>query len=161
MAVVELLLPALPEHVRTARLIVTAVARRAGLDLALVDELRLAVGEACSRAVGLHRENDLLDRIGIRVSEDVAGLSVSVTDRGPPAGPRPADLSGSFDTPAADSDADGAYVDPDVALAVLAGLVDEVDVSPGPDGRGTVVTLTWPLARRAPGGVRPTAVARS
>ena len=54
MALVELLLSPLPAHVRTARLVVVAAARRAGLDDGLVDELRLALGEACSRAVGLH-----------------------------------------------------------------------------------------------------------
>ncbi|MCY7366275.1 MAG: ATP-binding protein, partial [Frankiaceae bacterium] len=52
MALVELLLTPLPAHVRTARLVGVAAARRAGLDDAFVDELRLALGEACSRAVG-------------------------------------------------------------------------------------------------------------
>ena len=42
---------ALPAHVRTARLVAAAVARRCGLDEAVLDEVRLAVGEACSRAV--------------------------------------------------------------------------------------------------------------
>ena len=41
-----------PRHVRTARLVAVAVARRAGVDEALLDEIRLAVGEACARAVG-------------------------------------------------------------------------------------------------------------
>ena len=56
MAHVELTLPALPAHVRTARLVGVAAARR-GLDDGLVDEVRLAVGEACSRAVGLHAKH--------------------------------------------------------------------------------------------------------
>ena len=51
MATVELRFSALPAHVRTARLVAAAVARRAGVDEALLDEVRLAVGEACSRAV--------------------------------------------------------------------------------------------------------------
>src|SRR5512135_3885747 len=49
---------ALPAHVRTARLIAAAVARRAGVDEASLDEVRLAVGEACSRAVRLHQLHD-------------------------------------------------------------------------------------------------------
>src|SRR2546422_373473 len=52
MATVELRFSALPEHVRTARLVAAAVARRAGVDEAVLDEVRLAVGEACTRAVG-------------------------------------------------------------------------------------------------------------
>ena len=42
---------AAPEHVRTARLVAVAVARRAGMDEARLDEIRLAVGEVCARAV--------------------------------------------------------------------------------------------------------------
>ena len=55
MPTVELRFTALPSHVRTARLVAAAVARRCGLDEAVLDEVRLAVGEACSRAVDLHR----------------------------------------------------------------------------------------------------------
>ncbi|MBO0776872.1 MAG: ATP-binding protein, partial [Actinobacteria bacterium] len=55
MATVEMSFTALPAHVRTARLVATAVARRSGVDEALLDEVRLAVGEACSRAVEAHR----------------------------------------------------------------------------------------------------------
>jgi hypothetical protein len=41
---VELQLPPHPHHVRTARLVGVAAARRAGLSDELVDELRWAVG---------------------------------------------------------------------------------------------------------------------
>lgn len=56
MATVEMTFTPLPAHVRTARLVATAVARRSGVAEALLDEVRLAVGEACSRAVEVHRE---------------------------------------------------------------------------------------------------------
>ena len=55
MATVELSFTPLPAHVRTARLVAAAVARRSGVDESLLDEVRLAVGEACSRAVEEHR----------------------------------------------------------------------------------------------------------
>ena len=51
MATVEVTFTPLPVHVRTARLVATAVARRSGVAESLLDEVRLAVGEACSRAV--------------------------------------------------------------------------------------------------------------
>src|ERR1700759_5747284 len=54
MATVEVTFPPLPVHVRTARLVATAEARRCGVAESLLDEVRLAVGEACSRAVEAH-----------------------------------------------------------------------------------------------------------
>ena len=55
MATVEVSFTALPAHVRTARLVALAVARRVGVSDDLLDEVRLAVGEACSRAVGVNQ----------------------------------------------------------------------------------------------------------
>ena len=47
MPTVEVSFTALPAHVRTARLVATAVARRSGVDEALLDEVRLAeIGRA-------------------------------------------------------------------------------------------------------------------
>ena len=150
MAVVELLLPALPEHVRTARLVVVAAARRAGLADGLIDELRLAVGEACARAVRLHSANAPEERVRLRVTDDVLGLSVAVDDDGPEAGPA-LDVGGDLFEAAPDADADpGDIVDPDVSLALLAGLVDEIEVDTR-SGGGTTVTMRWPLPARTAG----------
>ncbi len=73
------------------------------------------------------------------VSDDPTGLTVTVTDAGPAAGPAPDDLAAGM----LDDDGEDDPVDPDVALAVLVGLVDSVEVSP--DAGGTTVTLRWPL----------------
>jgi serine/threonine-protein kinase RsbW len=151
MALVELLLSPLPAHVRTARLVAVAAARRAGLEDELVDELRLALGEACSRAVGLHRRHASGTPVKVTISDDPGGLVVSVVDVGPAAGPAPDDLAeGLLDSE--DGDADGELVDPDVALAVLTGLVDAVEILP--TAAGTTVTMRWPLpaGARGPGG---------
>ena len=156
MAVVELLIPAVPAHVRTARLVVVTAARRAGLADQLVDELRLAVGEACARAVNLHARHGLEQRIEVAVADDVTGLVVSVTDHGPAAGPAVDDMAGGLLDPGAEILPEGEdAVDPDVALALLAGLVDEVEVT-AQEGSGTTVTMRWPLPARIPGGPRPT-----
>ena len=53
--VVRVEIAALPAHVRTARLISGATARRVGFSDDDVDELKAAVGEACTRAVALHQ----------------------------------------------------------------------------------------------------------
>lgn len=141
MALVELLLSPLPAHVRTARLVVVAAARRAGLEDGFVDELRLALGEACSRAVGLHLRHAPEVPVRVTVSDDPGGLVVTVHDAGPAAGPAPDDLAeGMLE---GEQDAGEELVDPDVALAVLAGLVDAVEVEATADG--TTVTMRWPL----------------
>ncbi len=153
MALVELLLTPLPAHVRTARLVGVAAARRAGLDDELVDELRLALGEACSRAVGLHARHAPDEPVKVTISDDPGGLVVTVVDLGPAAGPAPADLAeGLLDE---DDGLDDEMVDPDVALAVLTGLVDGVEITPS--SAGTTVTMRWPL----PVGAAPGATAVS
>ena len=152
MANVELMLPALPAHVRTARLVVVAAARRAGLDDSLVDELRLALGEACSRAVGLHAKHAPATPVRILVADDATGLTVTVSDEGPAAEPTTGDLARDLLDSAADDDIDD-VVDPDVALAVLAGLVDDIDVNVS--DTGTTVTMRWPLPPRPVGVTGP------
>ncbi|MEU5157909.1 ATP-binding protein, partial [Glycomyces sp. NPDC021274] len=76
MATVELRFSALPEHVRTARLVAAAVARRAGVDEAVLDEVRLAVGEACSRAVGLHEIHGITAPVRVVLVEDEKQFSI-------------------------------------------------------------------------------------
>src|SRR5262249_56144464 len=77
-------------HVRTARLGGVAVARRAGVAAELFDEIRLAIGEACSRAVALHREHEIPDLVEVTL-DDGDRFTVRVTDRAPiDAAPRPA-----------------------------------------------------------------------
>ena len=149
MALVELLLSPLPGHVRTARLVTVTAARRAGLEDHLVDELRFAVGEAASRAVGLHQRHAPDDAVRITVEDGPAGLVVTVVDRGPAAGPGPDDVAAEI-YEGGDLD-DEPPLAPDVALSLITGLVDVSTVDAGPNG--TTVTLTWPLpaAEQGPG----------
>lgn len=151
MALVELLLSPLPAHVRTARLVAVAAARRAGLDDELVDELRLALGEAASRAVSLHARHAPDTPVTVTIADNPGGLTVTVTDAGPAAGPAPDDLAGDLFQSEQENDLDA--VDPDVSLAVVTGLVDEVDVARGEGG--TVVTMRWPLPTRPLGASGP------
>ncbi|MGW7659400.1 ATP-binding protein, partial [Streptomyces sp. NPDC054756] len=83
MATVELRFSALPEHVRTARLVAAAVARRAGVDEAVLDEVRLAVGEACSRAVGLHQSVGITAPVKVALIEEEKQFSIEVGDEAP------------------------------------------------------------------------------
>ena len=83
MATVELRFSALPEHVRTARLVAAAVARRAGVDEAVLDEVRLAVGEACTRAVGLHQSVGITAPVKVSLIEEEKQFSIEVGDEAP------------------------------------------------------------------------------
>lgn len=147
MPTVEVSFTALPAHVRTARLIALAVARRAGVDEQLLDEVRLAVGEACSRAVNVHQGAVANEPIVMRLTDEQDRFSVEVTDRGPMEGGAAADLD-DLDpqslTDAATPDADPIpdLLPPGFGLAVISGLVEDVAVTS--DNDGTSVRMTWP-----------------
>jgi serine/threonine-protein kinase RsbW len=136
-ATVELRFSALPAHVRTARLVAAAVARRSGVDEAVLDEVRLAVGEACSRAVHLHRRHCPERPVLVTLVDDDRAFRVAVTDEAP----TDEEATG-FEhlTESADLDQDPAP--PGVGLAVISGLVDDVAVEPGRDS-GVVVRMSW------------------
>ncbi|MFG2529196.1 ATP-binding protein [Streptomyces sp. NPDC048516] len=139
MATVELRFSALPEHVRTARLVAAAVARRAGVDEAVLDEVRLAVGEACSRAVGLHESHDIEEPVRVLLIEDEKKFSIEVGD-GVSGDSGTAGARGGDETEGAvESDAEG---EDEMGLAVISGLVDDVEVTAGKDGG--LIRMTWP-----------------
>ncbi|OUC99544.1 ATP-binding protein [Streptosporangium minutum] len=141
MATVELTFSALPAHVRTARLVATAIARRTGVEESLLDEVRLAVGEACSRAVEAHRLHCPVEPIRIELRDDLGRFEVTVTDSAPsdeleqerellrfddPLGQLPDTLMTGF------------------GIAVIVGLADDVQVYPSQ--KGMRIRMSWPAA---------------
>ncbi|MEE1835089.1 ATP-binding protein [Streptomyces sp. SP17KL33] len=134
MATVELRFSALPEHVRTARLVAAAVARRAGVDEAVLDEVRLAVGEACTRAVGLHQSSGVSAPVRVSLIEEEKQFSIEVGDEAPHAVPG--------DRSSGAGDADVEVEEDDMGLAVISGLVDDVEVTAGENGG--LIRMTWP-----------------
>lgn len=144
MPTVELLFSALPEHVRTARLVAAAVARRAGVDEAVLDEVRLAVGEACSRAVGLHRSSGVDKPVRVLLTEDEKKFSIAVGDEIPVdgAGIQAAVPSARPESSPDDAEASEAEDEGQMGLAVISGLVDDVEVIDGENGG--LIRMTWP-----------------
>jgi serine/threonine-protein kinase RsbW len=149
MATVEVAFTPLPAHVRTARLVATAVARRSGVDEALLDEVRLAVGEACSRAVEAHRRHCPAEPVRIEMTDLGERFVVVVRDSAPDAaGTQAAEASASSaaangaSVPSSAGD-DGA-IPAGFGLAVISGLADDVRVSS--TSSGVSVQMSWPSA---------------
>jgi anti-sigma regulatory factor (Ser/Thr protein kinase) len=155
MATVEVTFTPLPVHVRTARLVATAVARRSGVAESLLDEVRLAVGEACSRAVEAHLKHCPAEPIRVALTDDDDQFEIVVTDAAPgaehgiavgPAGSAEEDDASSAGPAGLGPDfvVDGEVplrLPEGVGLAVIAGLADDVHVAPS--GAGTSVTMSW------------------
>jgi anti-sigma regulatory factor (Ser/Thr protein kinase) len=122
---VELRFTPVTAHVRTARLVATSLGRRFGLGEEALDEVRLAVGETCARAVALHRAQELDTPVVVTLDDGPSAFSVEVEDFSAPDAPEP---------------------EPGLSLAVVTGLVDDVVVERGPGSNR--VRMVWPAARR-------------
>jgi hypothetical protein len=115
--------------VRTVRLIAAAVARRTGQDEEFVEEVRLAVGEACALMVGSDSAPQLRGGGPITVRMHIDGrLDVDVESDGHVV---------VEDDP--DSDVDG--VEP---WALLRGLIEDFAISR--NGARTTLSMSWPIA---------------
>ena len=148
MATVEVTFTPLPAHVRTARLVATAVARRSGVDEALLDEVRLAVGEACSRAVEAHRRHCPAEPVKMEMTDQGERFVVVVSDHAPTKTAALAPANGHGVSPAgaatAVQSADDSGIPAGFGLAVISGLADDVHVSS--TCSGVSVRMSWPSA---------------
>jgi anti-sigma regulatory factor (Ser/Thr protein kinase) len=128
--------------------VATAVARRSGVEESLLDEVRLAVGEACSRAVESHQLycpaepvrlalTDLAGRFEVEVSD------ISAADAGSHAGSAAA--AGTGQSAGRDNDlVHGASFPAGLGIAVIESLADDVHISQ--TSAGTSIRMSWPSA---------------
>lgn len=80
---VRLEIPALPAFVGVARTVVAAVANSLpGIDDDRLDDLRIAVSEACTNAVEAHQAAGMDQRVVLRCLVHPANLEVRVEDSG-------------------------------------------------------------------------------
>ena len=119
---VALRFQAAPEHVRTARLVAVAVARRAGMDEVRLDEIRLAVGEVCARAV----------RRSLQSGKPGGDVVVELDDQGP-----------TLDVIVTDGAGLPESEEESVSLPLVRGLADAVTLEDGPGGAGGIIRMTW------------------
>jgi serine/threonine-protein kinase RsbW len=119
--------PATPEHVGDARACVADFASRLGVPASIVDGVRLAVSEAVSNAV-LHGYRDgATGPVTVIAEADDGELVVIVCDRGD-------GLSARADSPGVG-----------LGLPLISEVTESLSVSPGHDGRGTVLRMTFVL----------------
>lgn len=160
-------------------MVAVAVARRAGVADEMLDEIRLAIGEACTRAVKVHRRDGLADPIEVTMSDGAPDrgrggsggrFTVWVTDRGSAEAARKELAGGTGEIVAratvapSGEDTGRNVLDEEalsigVGLALLAGLVADFAVLDGPGEVGTEVRMSWPVGTASAGaagtGTRP------
>ena len=153
MATVEMSFTPLPAHVRTARLVATAVARRSGVEEALLDEVRLAVGEACSRAVEAHQEYCPAEPVRVALTGTNGRFEVVVTDAaaqraaGPAVGMKDGSEVPGGARPAGAGDAGQLALPAELGLAVIEGLADDVEIAH--TDAGLSIRMSWPSSAAA------------
>ena len=128
-AVVRLSFPAKPDYLLLARLALSGLAREAPVDDEFLDDLKLAVTEACGNAVRhAYPESDGEVSVSYVVDEDSIVMIVEDQGAGIAADestePRPAPLESGM------------------GMSIIRAVVDDLDVRTGADGRGTVVRMT-------------------
>jgi len=136
-------------YVRAARLVAADVAAHAGVATGLLDEVRQAVGEACTRAVLRHRDRGLDDLVRVEFSigdRFVAKITDNAQDLRARRSGRIGAGVGDGDARANDHDAiEEDTLSEEITLIVLGGLVEDLVVT-GPDADGgTTVSMSWPL----------------
>jgi serine/threonine-protein kinase RsbW len=147
MATVELSFTALPAHVRTARLVATAVARRSGVDESLLDEVRLAVGEACSRAVEGHQLYCPAEPVRLALTDQAGRFEVEVTDTCASGDPGHAGIGTRPGAGAGVEGLDREGLLAGLGIAVIESLADDVQIRTTP--AGTSIRMSWPSVRPA------------
>jgi len=108
------------DQVRPARLVAAAAARQAGLDESTVDDVRLAVGEAVTRAVLRQLQTGSDDPITVTLTSDDDVFTVTINDH----------------SPAAD--------DPDGGIALTVAVRLAIGGEHRTTEAGSTVSLLWP-----------------
>lgn len=135
---IELEIPARAEFVALARLMVAALAASdSTLADERIDDLKLAVSEACTNAIEAHDAAGSGERVLVRCQAGTDALEVFVEDRGQ--GFDPSELP---DHPPV-TDPDRLKFERGLGIPLIRALVDEVDFRP--TERGTSVRLVMRL----------------
>jgi anti-sigma regulatory factor (Ser/Thr protein kinase) len=133
MAAVELEIPPRSVYVGVIRLALASLARGAGMDEEAVDDLRIAVSEACTNAVLSNEAAGRDDPVTVSWRADADRAVIEVSDRGHLYDGR--DERGSLDSPS------GRVA---MSAVLLGSLVEDFELIPRAEG-GTCARFTVPL----------------
>jgi serine/threonine-protein kinase RsbW len=137
LAAIELEIPARPEYVALARLVVSSLASsRRDLADDRVDDLKVAVSEACTNAIEAHHSADTDDSVVVRCIEHDDRLDIEIEDRGP-----------GFDPEALPehppvTDPERLNFERGLGIPLIRTLVDDVSISSSGDGTRVTMTMT-------------------
>lgn len=120
-------IPPATEHVRVVRMVAGAAARRGGVPDELIDEVRLAVGEAVARVVLRHLRARVSDDVEVVLRDDPEGFEVEITDH---------------------TSAELADDDDGLSMALMSAVVPQSAVTPSGAGQQRI-RLVWPLVDEA------------
>lgn len=127
--VVRLSFPAKPDYLLLARLALSGLVRELAVEEEVVADLKLAVTEACGNAVR-HAYSDGDGEVSVMYLVRDGTLEMIIEDQGE--GFEPDDRVGA---PLPGPRESG------MGMSIMGAIVDELDVQPGADGRGTVVRM--------------------
>jgi serine/threonine-protein kinase RsbW len=138
--ILELEIPASPEYIAIARLVVSSIASsRRNLPDDRIDDLKLAVSEACTNAIEAYGPNLVQDgaaeRVRILVQDDDEKLEVDVADSGP--GFNPDDLP----THPPVTDPERLNFERGLGIPLIRTLVDDVLFVSSPGGTSVRMTV--------------------
>ncbi len=134
--ILELEIPARPEYIAIARLVVSSIASsRRNLPDDRIDDLKLAVSEACTNAIEAYGLTQNDDRVKIFVEDDDEKLQVNVLDQGP-----------GFDLDAIPThppvtDPERLNFERGLGIPLIRTLVDDVQFASGADGTSVRMTV--------------------
>ena len=129
--VVELRIPRSPAYVSVARRTVECVAQRLAFERAEIDDVKLAVGEACNNAIRHGSDDSDKAPVTIRCTVDSGGLAIEIRNYHPVGTPPPTT------DPAPDFSKEGG-----LGFRMMRQLVDDVEFVWGEDFALTRLTKT-------------------
>ncbi|MGI8794602.1 MAG: ATP-binding protein [Acidimicrobiales bacterium] len=136
---IELEFPARAEYVALARLVVSSLASaRRDIDDDRIDDLKIAVSEACTNAIEAHSAGATNDQVVLRCVEHDDRLEVVIRDFGP--GFEPAELP--EDPPVTDPER---LDERGLGIPLIKTLVDDAQFESADEG--TIVTLVMQCGR--------------